>query len=98
MLDICKKSWMKSQKLLDESILDATSKTWGIGAVAPRPSFIAITRRFYGLWIWAKISYGLWIWGIIFMVYGFPDPPKTPLIKLSPAFSGNVTYKYWVVN
>ena len=39
MLDICKKSWMKSQKLLDESILDATSKTWGIRAVAPRFAF-----------------------------------------------------------
>ena len=81
MLDVgyLQKNWMKSQKLLDDSILDATSKTWGIGAVAPRPSFIAITPRFYGLWILAKISYGLWIWGIIFMVYGFPDPPKTPL-------------------
>ena len=40
MLDICKKSWMKSQKLLDESILDATSKTWGIRAVAPRYIYI----------------------------------------------------------
>ena len=63
MLVICKKSWMKSQKLLDDSILDATSKTWGIGAVAPVHPLLRLRGDFmvYG--------YG----PKFFMVYGYVE-------------------------
>ena len=36
MLDIVKKCWMKSKKMLDKAILEAMSRTWGIRAVTPR--------------------------------------------------------------